>query len=77
MIDTKYYNRYSYQELRAALDAQNVKQIDIDTLGEWFDRYGDRFWNGECYDADGIEIIPVYEWDDELDQGEIIRYEIR
>lgn len=45
-------------------------------LGEWFNAYGDRCWNGEYYDADGMRLYPVYRWDDELDQGEIIGWEV-
>lgn len=70
-------NYYSYQELRAAATAPGATQADIDALGEWFSRYGDRYWNGECYDADGLSLYPVEKWDEEAAQGEIVGYEFR
>ena len=68
-------NEYNYNELREK--ALSGNQDDINVLGEWFCRYGERFWNGEYYDADGVYLYPVLRWDDELDQGEIIGYEVR
>lgn len=76
-MNTKNFNRYSYQGLREAATAPGAEQIDIDTLGAWFNAYGYDYWNGECYDADGIQLYPVVEWDDDLDQGETTGYEIR
>lgn len=71
-------NCYSYAELRAAATAPGETQADIDALGEWFSRYGDRYWNGECYDADGgLSLYPVEKWDEEAVQGEIVGYELR
>ena len=70
-------NYYSYKELRAAATAPGATQADIDALGEWFSRYGDRYWNGECYDADGLYLYPVEKWDEETEQGEIVGYELR
>lgn len=76
-MKTKNFNRYSYEELRVAATATDADQIDVDTLGAWFEQYGQDHWNGECYDADGISLYPVIEWDDELEQGEAVGYEIR
>ncbi len=69
-------NRYEYEELRAAAIAPDAKQEDVDALAEWFERYGDQFWNGESYDADGVRLYPVYK---ETADGdfEIVCYEIR
>lgn len=76
MMATKPYNRYSYEDLRAAATAEDAQQIDIDTLGAWFHDYGGVYWNGEYYDADnGLRLRPVFEWDDELDQGHVVHYE--
>lgn len=41
-----------------------------------FEQYGDQFWNGEYYDADGLRLFPVYVEVDE-DQFEITGYEVR
>ena len=47
-----------YQTLRKA--AESGKREDIDALGRWVEREGAMFWNGEYYDADGMELYPVY-----------------
>lgn len=70
-------NRYNYVELRERATAADATQNDIDSLGKWFELYGNDDWNGEYYDADGIRLYPIIEWDDETDTGEIVRYEIR
>jgi len=75
-METKYYNRYSYAELRARLDAPDCKQIDVDTIGAWMADYGTQYWNGLGYDADGVSIQPVIEYDTDTEQGEIVGYEI-
>lgn len=66
-----------YEELLAAATAQDADQDDIDALGDWFAANGNAYWNGEYYDADGIRLYPIIEWDDETDQGETVGYEIR
>lgn len=71
-----YIGKYNYDELRKEA-INNPTAENINNLGEWFNMYGADFWNGECYDADGYEIRPVYKWDDESDTGEIIGYEMR
>lgn len=56
--------RYEYDELREK--ALNGNQEDINKLGEWFENYGECYWNGEFFDADnGIKIIPDYTEDSE------------
>lgn len=67
--------KYDYAELKEK--AINGKQEDINNLGEWFEQYGDRYWNGEYYNADdGMRLFPVYKEIDE-DEWELIRYEFR
>ena len=68
-------NRYSYSELLEAAKA-NETPDNVNALGEWFEQYGDQFWNGECYDADGLRLFPVYVEVSE-DQFEITGYEVR
>lgn len=76
-MKTVKFNRYSYEDLLKAATAPDAKQIAINTLGAWFDAYGSDYWNGECYDADGMSLYPVIIWDDETDQGEVAGYEFR
>ena len=45
-------------------------------MGEWFDHYGNDYWNGEYYDADDLRIYPVYK-EVEEDEYELIGYEAR
>lgn len=68
-------NRYSYSELLEAVEA-NETPDNVDALGAWFEQYGDRYWNGEYYDADGLRLFPVYVEVSE-DQFEITGYEVR
>lgn len=54
---------YDYQELAAAALADYAPQSAIDALGNWFERYGTMYWNGECYtvdDKNSISLYPVY-----------------
>lgn len=68
-------NYYEYEELRAK--ALNGNQEDVNALGEWFEQYGDCYWNGEYYNADdGMRLFPVYEEMAE-DEWELKRYEFR
>jgi len=66
-------NRYSYEELRNA--AKSGKKADINALGEWFSTYGTEYWNGEYYDADGMEVWPVYKEVNE-DEFELAGYSL-
>ena len=46
-------------------------------MGEWFEQYGDEYWNGEYYNADdGIRVYPIVKEVDE-DEYETVGYEIR
>lgn len=68
-------NRYSYSELLEAVKS-NETPDNVYALGAWFEQYGDQFWNGEYYDADGLRLFPVYVEVSE-DQFEITGYEVR
>lgn len=77
-------NRYSYNELLTAATAPDATQADIDALGGWFSRYGEQYWNGECYDASlpgeptgTRSLYEVVEWDVDTDQGEVVGYQFR
>lgn len=69
--------KYDYLELKAKAAAPNATKKDLENLWNWFETYGNRYWNGECYDADDFLLYPVYEHDAENDQYEVIGYEIR
>lgn len=69
-------NYYSYKELREKSVSADATQSDIDALGEWFQQYGSRFWNGEVYDADGFVLRPVQVYDEDSDTWETTGYEI-
>ena len=68
---------YDYDELRSAATAPNATQADIDALGEWFQVHGQRYWNGEYFDADGgVRVYPVYQ-EIAQDEYELTGYELR
>ena len=67
---------YDYRELRAAALASDATQSDIDALGEWFHQYGQRYWNGEYFDANGLRVYPVYQ-EMEPDEYELTGYEMK
>lgn len=69
---------YDYKDLLAAVE-ENGTPESLAALGEWFQRYGDVYWNGECWDIDGIRgLYPIYKLvDEECEDWEIIGCEIR
>lgn len=52
---------YLYKELvTRALSAKGTRE-DIARLAEWYEKYGERYWNGEYYQIDGRYILrPIY-----------------
>lgn len=76
-MNTKPFNYYSYRELRERLDAPDCEQTDIDTLGAWFDEFYMSEWDGEYYDADGLRLFPVYQYDEARDQYDLVHFEAR
>lgn len=71
---TNWFGEYSYEDLRDKALSPDGSQVDVDTLGAWFERYGDIYWNGECYNVDGMNLFPCYSYDEEHDQYEITGY---
>ena len=61
----------TYKRLRKAAESGNRE--DINALGRWFERVGAQCWNGEYYDADGMELYPVYAFRS-ADQLDIVGY---
>lgn len=78
-METRTYNRYSYQELADKALKHGAEQIDIDTLGAWFEHYGTVYWNGEFFEIDSAHrLYPVAEMvDPETEDWRVVRYEIR
>lgn len=73
---------YDYEELKIKALVADATQEDINALGEWFDLYGYDYWNGEYFRIeDGKRIYPIYkeelDEDGELEQADVIGYEIR
>ena len=63
-------NRYSYKELLTAVD-KNPSKENINNLVEWFNRYGNDYWTGECWKIDkNRALYPVYDWEN-FDENEI------
>lgn len=67
-------DRYKFQELYEKALASDATQEDINALGEWFNRYGEHEWNGECYHIDASHgLYPIYKEVD-YDDYECIGY---
>lgn len=70
------FSRYSFEDLKAKALAPNATEDDVDRLGDWFESFGQHFWNGECYDIDGDHgLFPVYEQNGE--DLDLVGYEVR
>ena len=69
-------NEYGYKEYLNEVK-NNPTQENINRLGTWFERYGTDYWNGERFDADGFSLYPVIEWDDEMETGTTVGYEMK
>ena len=74
-------NYYSYKDLEAAALA-DASEENLAALGEWFERFGSDFFNGECYTVNAdCNLYPIYEdhfdEDGELDHADIIGWELR
>lgn len=63
-------NRYDYQELLAAAMKVEAKQEEINALGEWFEAYGDAYWNGFCWTVDAKKDIYITRIYKEIDEDE-------
>lgn len=68
---------YDYSELLSKATQKRATREDRLDLWYWFEMYGDRYWNGECYDlGDGKSLYPVYRVIDE-DTYELVDVEVR
>lgn len=68
-------SRYDYKELKQKV-LENETEENLNALGEWFEMFGNDFWNGEYFDADDFHLVPIYKEVDE-DEFERIGWEIR
>lgn len=69
-------NEYNYKELEAAAIKFDATQEEISALGEWFERYGRCYWNGECWNVDekkDLYLYPIYH-DTGDDSVEVVGY---
>jgi hypothetical protein len=68
---------YDYEDLKSKALAADAAPEDLSALGEWFELYGDRYWNGEYFRVEGgHRLYPIYE-EVEEDEFEIKGYELR
>ena len=65
------YNDY----MKAATENPTVENLA--RLGEWFEKYGQRFWNGECYLLEnGHRLRPIQKPIDFYEDGEPAQWAI-
>lgn len=67
---------YRYSELKNAAVAFGANKKAIDELGEWFQRFGTNYWNGEYFDAGEFRLYPVYK-EEENGDFTLAGFEIR
>lgn len=64
----------TYNELKEKALAFNATQEDINALGEWFERYGMSYWNGECFRVDADHnLYPIHK-EIGYDEYELVGY---
>ena len=68
---------YDYEELKNKALSADAKQEDVNALGEWFECFGDKYWNGEYFSVENG--IRLYRVEKEVDEGEweTTGYELR
>lgn len=76
-------NYYDYEELKNKALEKRDKQSIMD-LYNWFSRYGNDFYNGECYSIDKeLNLYPIWsgvgepDEDGDYEEYEVISAEIR
>lgn len=71
-------NEYNFKEIEERAFTEKTAEAVAD-LGEWYERYGRMFWNGEHYTGkyNGYEyrLVPEYK-EDEDGNFEIVGWEI-
>ena len=67
---------YRYNDYMNAVK-ENPTEKNLAKLGEWFEEYGQRFWNGETYDLeDGSRLRPVQIPDVIDDDGTVLQWRV-
>lgn len=66
--------KYDYNELRDTF-LKNETEENLLNLAEWFERFGDEYWNGEKWSSDNLDIYPILKHDEAFDTWETIGYE--
>lgn len=68
---------YDFEELKNKALSPDATKEDRMNLLDWFQAYGDRYWNGEYFDIEnGRALYPIYSEVDE-DEFEITDAEVR
>lgn len=71
-------SRYDYKELVDSV-LNDASTENVNNLAEWLERYGNRWWNGFCFDTskdlNGLNVYPVYKEIDE-DEYEVVGYQL-
>lgn len=75
-------SRYNYKELESRALSPDATAEDVSALGEWFENYGARFWNGEYFDINGsARLFRIeehhFDEDGEFIYADVIGYEVR
>lgn len=65
-----------YKELEQAALSADATQEDINRLGEWFERFGETYWNGEFYNIDGVHQLRPVDVEDEYGDFHLIGWEV-
>ena len=56
-------NYYCYEELKAKALSADATAEDLINLGEWFERFGSSYWNGEYYEVDSThKLYPIWHY---------------
>lgn len=70
-------SEYGYEELAEQALRFDATQEDLDHLAQWFETFGMRFWNGECYEIDNSHYLYYIYEEDENGDFKTVGYEIR
>ena len=61
-MELKDFDKESFEVLLAAAKAPDAKQIDVDTVGAWYECYGTKFWDGKGFvTGGGKRLVPLHD----------------
>lgn len=53
--------QYDYKELFEKAVSKEATQDDIKKLYDWFQQYGQQYWNGEYFETEkNLRLYPIY-----------------